>query len=379
MKIETICVHGGNEPAFEEPTGAVSTPIYQSATFKHRGVGKSTGFDYSRLQNPTRLALEKAVAELEGGADALAFSTGMAAIADLMELFSPGDEIVASADLYGGAIRYFNHVSAKNGVKARYTDTSDVAGVAALIGAKTRAVFVETPTNPMMIVSDISALAALAKNKGVLFVVDNTFLTPYFQRPLDLGADAVVYSGTKYMAGHNDTLSGFLVFKDAAVAEKARFVSKTVGANLAPFDSWLVLRGLKTLALRMERSQENAFKIARFLQKHKKIKSVLYVGLPEHPGHGILKKQASGFGSMITFTTDTSATALAILERVRLIAFAESLGGVETLITYPCLQTHADVPEAERIQRGIADNLLRLSVGVENADDLIEDLSRALK
>jgi cystathionine beta-lyase/cystathionine gamma-synthase len=377
MKIDTLCIHGSDTKF--DPTGAISVPIFQSATFAHPGVGVSTGYDYSRLQNPTREHLEKTIAKLENGCDAMAFSTGMAAIAALMELFSPGDHIIASDDLYGGSHRLFCHISSKNGLKFDFLDTSDISATAALIRPETKALLVETPTNPMMQVTDLAAVAELCREHGLLLIVDNTFLTPYFQRPLDLGADIVVHSGTKYLGGHNDTLAGFLVVKDAGLSERLRFIYKTTGACLSPFDSWLMIRGIKTLAVRMERQQESAMKIAQWLCKHKKIKKVYYVGLPSHPQYGISKKQATGFGAMISFETDSEKTALDLLQRVKVIQYAESLGGVESLITYPMLQTHADIPKEVREAKGINERLLRLSVGLESSADLIADLEQALR
>ncbi|MDR3319160.1 MAG: PLP-dependent aspartate aminotransferase family protein [Clostridiales bacterium] len=378
MEKETVCVHGAGEPSFDERTGAVSVPIYQSATFRHPELGKSTGFDYSRMQNPTRLALEQTMAALENGTEALAYTSGMAAIANLMEIFVPGDHILASEDLYGGGIRLFRNISEKNGLKVDYLDTGDLVRLKKSIAKNTRAVFIETPSNPMMLITDIGAVAELCHKQGILVIVDNTFLTPYFQKPLDLGADIVVHSGTKFLCGHNDTLSGFLITNKPDIGEKLRFISKTVGSGLPPFDSWLMLRGIKTLALRMERQQENAFKLAEFLLKHPRVSKVFYAGLPGQNGYDVMKKQASGFGSMISFETDTEKTAVGALKKVKLISFAESLGGVESLITYPAIQTHADVPEDERNKRGINNKLLRLSVGIENADDLIADLNGAL-
>jgi cystathionine beta-lyase/cystathionine gamma-synthase len=377
MKIDTLCIHGSDTKF--DPTGAISVPIFQSATFAHPGVGVSTGYDYSRLQNPTREHLEKTIAKLENGCDAMAFSTGMAAIAALMELFSPGDHIIASDDLYGGSHRLFCHISSKNGLKFDFLDTSDISATAALIRPETKALLVETPTNPMMQVTDLAAVSKLCWEHGLLLIVDNTFLTPYFQRPLDLGADIVVHSGTKYLGGHNDTLAGFLVVKDAGLSERLRFIYKTTGACLSPFDSWLMIRGIKTLAVRMERQQESAMKIAQWLCKHKKIKKVYYVGLPSHPQYGISKKQATGFGAMISFETDSEKTALDLLQRVKVIQYAESLGGVESLITYPMLQTHADIPKEVREAKGINERLLRLSVGLESSADLIADLEQALR
>lgn len=376
MEFDTLCIHGSDKTY--DSTGAVSVPIYQSATFAHPGVGLSTGFDYSRLQNPTREHLENTIAKLEGGTDAMAFSTGMAAVAALMELFRPGDHIIASDDLYGGSHRLFHHISVKNGLSFDLVDTSDIAKTASLIRPETKAVFVETPTNPMMQVTDLAAVSALCKEHGLLLIVDNTFLTPYFQKPLELGADVVIHSGTKYLGGHNDTLAGFLVVSDTTLSERLRFIYKTTGACLSPFDSWLMIRGIKTLAVRMERQQENAMKIARWLSSHKKVKAVYYAGLPSHPQYEISKKQTTGFGAMISFETDSERTALDLLERVQVIKYAESLGGVESLITYPMLQTHADIPKEVREAKGINERLLRFSVGLESAADLISDLEQAL-
>ncbi|NLC20031.1 MAG: PLP-dependent transferase [Clostridiales bacterium] len=376
MDFSTICIHGSDKKY--DSTGAISVPIFQSATFAHPAVGESTGFDYSRAQNPTREYLEETVARLEDGVAALAFSSGMAAVTTLMELFSPGDHIIASDDLYGGSIRLFHHISEKNGLSFDYVDTSDLDALKGLIKAQTKAVFIETPTNPMMHVTDIEAVAGLCRQHGLLLIVDNTFLTPYFQKPLLLGADVVLHSGTKYLGGHNDTLAGFLVVSDANLAEKLQFISKTIGACLSPFDSWLLIRGIKTLPLRLERQQETAIRITNWLKQQAQVEAVYYPGLPEHPGYEISRKQASGFGAMLSFKVDSAETARKILERVRIIQYAESLGGVESLITYPMLQTHADIPEEERTAKGIDDRLLRLSVGLESANDLIKDLSQAL-
>jgi len=380
LSIETKCLHLEAE-AKEEPAckhyGSISFPIYQTATYAHPGVGKSTGFDYSRLQNPTREQLEKIVCQLEGGTDAFALSTGMAAITLLMELFKPGDHLIVDSDLYGGTIRLFDNVSVKNGIEfTRANCSSD--DIESLIKPNTKAIYIETPTNPMMNVTDIAAVAEITRRHNILLIVDNTFMSPYFQNPLDLGADIVVHSGTKFLAGHNDTLAGFIVVKNAELQEKLRFLIKTTGAGLAPFDSWLVLRGIKTLALRMEKAQSSALKIAQWLTTQPHVTSVIYPGLENHPGHKIMQKQSRGFGSMVTFRADTVEKALSVLEKVCLIKYAESLGGVETLITYPTTQTHADVPEELRLKNGITPETLRLSVGVENVDDLIADLQQAL-
>ena len=377
MNQKTICIHGCKEK--KDLTGSVSVPIYQSATFAHPAVGKSTGYDYSRQQNPTREHLECTVAALEGGSHAVAFTSGMAAITALMELFQPGDHIIASEDLYGGSIRLFEQISKKNGLRFSYADTSDATKIEALITENTKAVFIETPSNPTMIVTDIKAVSALTRPLGILLIVDNTFLTPYFQKPLLLGADIIVHSGTKYLCGHNDTLAGFLVTEDQTLGEKLRHLLMSLGSCLSPFDSWLLIRGIKTLAVRMEKQQENAIAIARWLKTHPKVKKVYYAGLSEHPSYEISSTQASGFGSMISFTVDSEATAVQVLEKVELILYAESLGGVETLITYPMLQTHADLYKEARDARGINETLLRLSVDLEYADDLIADLQQALE
>ena len=376
--INTRCLHLEESEGKTEHFGSLSYPIYQTATYAHAGVGKSTGYDYSRLQNPTREQLEKVVASLEGGIDAFALSSGMAAITLLMEIFKPGDHIIAEADLYGGSVRLFDNVSKKNGYEFTYLNCSrdDIEGA---IKENTKAVYIETPTNPMMNVSDISKIAEIAKRHGLYLIVDNTFLSPYFQNPLKLGADIVIHSGTKFLGGHNDTLAGFIVTNNEEVQEKLRFIIKTTGAGLAPFDCWLILRGIKTLGIRMERSQENAIKIANWLKEQPVVKHVYYPGLPEHPGYEIMKKQARGFGAMLTFDVDTEAHALQILESVRMIKFAESLGGVETLITYPTTQTHADVPEKVRLKNGITPCTLRVSVGIEDIEDLLAELSEVFE
>ena len=371
--IDTKCLHLEEEEGLNTHYGAISYPIYQTATYAHPGVGQSTGYDYSRLQNPTREHLEKVVASLENGIDALAFSSGMAAITLLMELFAPGDHLIVDTDLYGGSIRLFSHVSEKNGIIFFHVECHR-ENVENYINEHTKAIYIETPTNPMMNVTDIAALAQIAKKHGLLLIVDNTFLSPYFQNPLDLGADIVVHSGTKFLGGHNDTLAGFLITNREDISERFRFLIKTTGAGLAPFDSWLILRGIKTLGIRMERAQKNAIAIAKWLQCQEAVTGVIYPGLPEHPGYEIMKKQARGFGAMITFHLKSKEFALAILEKVRMIKFAESLGGVETLITYPATQTHADVPKEIREKNGITEATLRLSVGIEDVEDLLAEL-----
>ena len=372
--LNTRCLHLEETEGKLEHYGAISYPIYQTATYEHPEAGQSTGYDYSRLQNPTREHLEKMIAGLESGIDAFALSTGMAAITLLMELFRPGDHLIVEADLYGGSIRLFDHVNKKNNYEFTHLNCAedDIEGA---IQDNTKAIYIETPTNPMMNVSDIAAIAKIAKKHGLLLIVDNTFLSPYFQNPLKLGADIVVHSGTKFLGGHNDTLAGFLVTNNEEVRDRLRFLIKTTGAGLAPFDCWLILRGMKTLGIRMERSQENAIRIAEWLKTQNIVRKVYYPGLPEHPGYEIMKKQARGFGSMITFQVDSKEHALQILKQVRMIKFAESLGGVETLITYPTTQTHADVPEEIRLKNGITPCTLRLSTGLEDIEDLLGELS----
>ena len=372
----TKCIHLQNNENVEKAFGAVSFPIYQTATFAHKGVGESTGYDYSRMQNPTREQLEKTVAALEKGIDAIGFSSGMAAIAAVMELFAPGDHVIIDADLYGGSVRLFQNIVAKKGIVFSRVDLSKEE-ISSYITERTKAVFLETPTNPMMHVTDLKKLSGIMKPRKILLIVDNTFLSPYFQNPLELGADIVIHSGTKYLNGHNDAIAGFTVVKDEELKERLRYIFKTVGSCLSPFDSWLILRGIKTLAVRMEKAQENAFLIAGWLKEQGQVKKVFYPGLPEHPGYDIMKKQSRGYGAMISFEVESPELAKRILNKVRLLQFAESLGGVETLITYPIMQTHADVPKDELEENGITDRLLRISVGIEDGRDLLEDLQQA--
>lgn len=378
LEAESRCIHL-NEDDKASRFGAVSFPIYQTATFAHPGLGQSTGYDYSRVQNPTREHLEKVVANLEHGTDAVAFSSGMAAISAICDLFKSGDHIIADRDLYGGTTRLFESVCINRGLTFTYIDfaTEDPEEV---IRPNTKAFFIETPTNPMMNITDIAKAAETAHAHGAVCVVDNTFMSPYLQNPLDLGADIVLHSGTKYLSGHNDTIAGFVVVKNEEDAEAVRSVAKNTGANLAPFDSWLVLRGIQTLAVRMDRAQENALKIATWLEEQKGIVSrVFYPGLPSHPGKALQERQARGYGAMISFDTDSPERVEKILSRIKLIQYAESLGGTETLLTYPITQTHAEVPEELRKKNTLSDRTLRLSVGIENINDLIEDLSQAMK
>lgn len=377
LRIETKCIYGNKKCSIEEPTGAISFPIYQTATYEHPEVGKSTGFDYSRLQNPTRDQLEMTVAALENGTDALAFSSGMAAISAMMELFNPGDHLICDMDLYGGSIRLFGHICEKNGITFTHAPCS-ATDVCCYINENTKAIYIETPTNPMMNIIDIEKMAKIARKNHLLLIVDNTFLSPYFQNPLELGADIVIHSGTKFLGGHNDTLAGFVVTNNEEISEKMRFIQKTIGSSLSPFDSWLILRGIKTLGIRMEKSQENAKAIVEFLLKEPKVKKVYYPGISGTVGYEISKKQSRGFGSMLTFELESPELARHILKATRLIPFAESLGGVETLITYPYTQTHADVPEEIRKANGITESVIRMSVGIESKEDLIADLKNAI-
>jgi cystathionine gamma-synthase len=376
LDIKTNMVHGRR--LLTEVTGAISMPIYQSATFRHPAYGESTGYDYSRVQNPTREEVEHTIALLEGGSRGFAFSTGMAAIAAMMELLSPGDHIIVSDDLYGGTYRLFEEINKKNGIKITYVDTSDIEAISEKISKDTKALFIETPTNPMMKVADIRGISSIAKENDLKLIVDNTFLTPYFQRPLDLGADMVVHSGTKYLGGHNDTLAGFLVTNNDDDAERIDTIHKTIGAVLSPFDSWLILRGIKTLGIRMERQQSNAMKIAQWLKSNQHVEEVYYVGLEDHPGHEINNNQSEGSGAMISFRVKDVKKARDILGRLKIISFAESLGGVESLITYPIEQTHQAIPKEIRDRIGVDEYLLRLSVGIEEVKDLIADLDQGI-
>lgn len=377
MKITTQAVQIGLE--WDIRTGAVSVPIYQTATFRHPGLGQSTGFDYTRSGNPTRQALEEGIARLDGGVQGFAYATGMAAIAGLLMLFSSGDHIVVTEDLYGGTCRLFDKVFKQFGLSFSYVDTTDLAAVESAVRPETRALFVETLTNPLLKFADLPALAELSRRRGLLLIADNTFLTPYLLRPLELGADITVYSATKYLGGHNDTLGGLVAVKEPELAERVSFYQNSVGAVLAPQDCWLIIRGMKTLGIRLDRQQENALQIAAWLERHPRISRVHYPGLPQHRDHELMKQQAGGFGAMIAFEVDNHSLVEQILLKTELISFAESLGGVESLITFPELQTHADIPPELRARLGINNVLLRLSVGIEDADDLIEDLRQALE
>jgi cystathionine beta-lyase/cystathionine gamma-synthase len=377
VHIETALAHAGT--CRDVKTGALSMPVYQTATFRHPSLGESTGFDYSRSGNPTRAVLEETLAKIEGGARGFAFASGMAAIDCLFRTFKPGDAVAVTEDPYGGTFRLLDKVFRPLGVHIVFVDTSRLEVVQNVINQGIQAIFVESLTNPLLKIADIPAICDMASAKGVLTIVDNTFLTPCFQKPIELGADVVIYSATKYLSGHNDVLAGILVTEKKELGNKIYFYQNSIGAVLGPWDSWLTLRGLKTLWLRMERQQENAHMLALWLQKHPRVTRVLYPGLSKHPGHELLKSHSSGFGAIVSFEIDDPALVPHILSRVEVFLFAESLGGVESLITFPAVQTHADVEPEIREKLGINNRLLRLSVGVEAIDDLIEDLSQTMK
>ncbi len=372
----TRAIHVGQEP--DPPTGAVTVPIYATSTYVQQELGKHKGYEYSRVSNPTRDRLEKNLAALEGGIGSRVFASGMAAINAICTMLKAGDHMVCGHDLYGGVPRLFNQVLADFGMEFTYVDTSVAANVERAIRKHTRIVYVETPTNPLMTLSDIPAISEVCHRKKIELVVDNTFMSPYFQQPIALGADMVVHSTTKFLNGHSDGLGGVVVCTKAEQAEKLGFVQKAAGAILSPFESWLVLRGVKTLAVRMKQHDQNGRLIAEFLHQHKKVKKVFYPGLPDHPQHELAKRQMTGFGSMITFETGSLSNARKMLKKVRVCSLAESLGGVETLISHPATMTHAALGEKGRKQIGITDGMVRISVGIENVEDIITDLDEAL-
>jgi cystathionine beta-lyase/cystathionine gamma-synthase len=376
MGFSTDAIHIGQEP--DPSTGAIIVPIYQTSTFVQEELGKNKGYEYARTGNPTRVALERNLARLEGGRFGYAFASGMAGINALMTLFQAGDHIVAGHDLYGGTFRLFERVLKNFGLQFTYTNTCQTEEVEKAMRPETRLVYIETPTNPIMQITDIHAVACLAHKRGVLMAVDNTFMSPYLQRPLELGADFVLHSTTKYLNGHSDGVGGAVILNDEKLAERLKFIQNAAGAVLGPMDSWLILRGVKTLALRMARHSENGLAIAKHLAAHPKIKSVHYPGLSSHPQHELARKQMRSFGGMISFETGSLENARAVLKSVRLCSLAESLGGVETLISHPATMTHASVPAEQRQRLGITDGLVRISVGVEDVEDLIADLDQAL-
>lgn len=379
MKFATKAIHAGVHP--DPATGAIMTPIYQTSTYVQEGVGNHKGYEYSRTQNPTRHALEKNIAAIENGKHGACFGSGLAAIDCVIKMLNPGDEIISTNDLYGGSYRIFNTIFAKYGLIFHFVDMQNPAAVEALVNENTKLIWVETPTNPMMNIIDIEAMAQISKRAGALLCVDNTFATPYLQNPLDLGADMVMHSVTKYLGGHSDVVMGALVCNDDDLATEMYRIQNSSGAVTAPMDSFLVLRGIKTLHLRMQRHCENGEKIARYLQTHPKVDKVYWPGFETHPNHDVAKKQMRGFGGMISFTLKGNQLqdALDLVKKVEIFALAESLGGVESLIGHPATMTHASIPKEVRELSGVVDSLIRLSVGVEDADDLIADLDSALK
>lgn len=378
MKFNTLAIHGGQEP--DKAYGAVMPPIYQTSTYAQTSPGRHKGYEYSRSGNPTRHALEQALASIEKGSFGMAFASGLAAMDAVIKLLGPGDEVIATHDLYGGSYRLFRKVFEPLGIRFRFTDMRSVEGVAALIGENTRLIWVETPTNPMMNIVDIRALAALAKTHGVLLAVDNTFATPYLQQPLQLGADIVMHSATKYLGGHSDVVAGALAVRDPDLAQRLYFIQNASGAVCGPMDSFLVLRGIKTLAVRMQRHCENGEAIARHLREHPAVEAVFWPGFEDHPNHQVAASQMKGFGAMISFRPKGAryADAVRFVESLQVFTLAESLGGVESLAGHPASMTHASIPKEEREKSGVTDALIRLSVGIEDIDDLKADLDRAL-
>jgi cystathionine beta-lyase/cystathionine gamma-synthase len=378
MKLNTKVIHAGAHP--DPSTGAIMTPIYQTSTYVQEAPGVNKGFEYARSQNPTRKALEEACAEIENGKYGLVFGSGVAATDAVIKLLTPGDEVIAASDMYGGTYRLFMKVFEKFGLKFIYVDTTNPANVQAAVTANTKLIWLETPTNPLMNITDIKAIAAISKNAGALLCVDNTFASPYLQNPLDLGADIVMHSSTKYLGGHSDVIQGCLVMNDAGLREKLYFIQKSCGAVPGPMDCFLVLRGIKTLAVRMRAHCENGETIAHWLKAHPKVAKVYWPGFTDHPGYNVAKAQMRGFGGMISFElkNDSVEEAKRVLSSTKVFSLAESLGGVESLINHPASMTHASIPREERIKNGLSDSLIRLSVGIEDADDLIEDLKQVI-
>lgn len=377
-KTATKFIHAGSTP--DPSTGAIMTPIYQTSTYVQTAPGVNQGFEYARSQNPTRKALEEALAVIENGKFGLAFSSGVAATDAVIKLLTPGDEVIAANDMYGGTYRLFTKIFEKFGIKFIYVDTTDVKNIEAAVTAKTKLIWIETPTNPLMNITDIEAVSAIAKKAGAWLCVDNTFASPYLQNPLDLGADIVMHSSTKYLGGHSDVIQGALVMNDPALREQLYFIQKSCGAVPGPMDCFLVLRGIKTLHVRMKQHCENGILIAHFLRSHPKVKRVYWCGFEDHHNHDIAKKQMRGFGGMMSFTLkdESIEAATKVLSSTKLFSLAESLGGVESLINHPASMTHASIPREERIKNGLSDGLIRLSVGIEDAGDLIEDLNNAI-
>jgi len=376
MGFSTDAIHTGQEP--DPATGAIIVPIYQTSTFVQEDLGKHKGYEYARTANPTRSALERNLAALEAGQYAFAFASGMAATNAVMTLFKSGDHILAGRNLYGGTFRLFERVLKAFEFSFSYADTRQPEEVEQSLRPNTRLLYIETPTNPVMEITDIAAVAELAHRHGVLLAVDNTFMSPFLQRPLELGADIVIHSTTKYLNGHSDGIGGAVILRNAEIADRLKFLQNAAGAILSPFESWLILRGVKTLAVRMRQHNSNGLVVAQYLERHPKVKKVHYPGLPSHPQHELAQRQMKGFGGMISFETGSLENARSVLRSVRLCSLAESLGGVETLISHPATMTHASVPAADRKQLGITDGLVRISVGIEDVEDLIADLGQAL-
>jgi cystathionine beta-lyase/cystathionine gamma-synthase len=378
MKLSTKLIHGGIEP--DPSTGAIMTPIFQTSTYVQEAPGKNKGFEYARSQNPTRQVLEEALAISENGKYGLCFGSGVAATDAVIKLLSPGDEVIAGNDMYGGTYRLFSKVFEKFGIKFHYINLSDSENISNTINDKTKLLWIETPTNPLMNIVDIEAVAKLARQKKIIVCVDNTFASPYLQNPLDLGADIVMHSATKYLGGHSDVIHGCLMLNDKDLRDQLYFIQKSCGAVPGPQDCFLVLRGLKTLHLRMERHCFNGEKVANYLRGHSKVGKVYWCGFEDHPGYAIAKKQMRGFGGMMSFTLkdDSIEKAMQLLSSTKVFALAESLGGVESLINHPATMTHASIPREERIKNGLTDSLIRLSVGIEDIDDLIDDLKQAI-
>ncbi|WP_044747660.1 bifunctional cystathionine gamma-lyase/homocysteine desulfhydrase [Bacillus alveayuensis] len=377
MKRKTKMIHGGI--VGDKHTGAVSVPIYQVSTYKQEEVGKHKGYEYSRTGNPTRFALEELIKDLEGGERGFAFGSGMAAITAVMMLFHSGDHVILTDDVYGGTYRVMTKVLNRLGIEATFVDTSRLENITREIKENTKAIYIETPTNPLLKITDIEETAKIAKEHNLLTIVDNTFSTPYWQTPIELGADIVLHSATKYIGGHSDVVAGLVVVKSETLADELHFIQNSTGGILGPQDSWLLMRGIKTLGLRMEAHEENARQIVEFLQNHPSVLKVYYPGLKEHPNHQIAKKQARGFGGMISFDVGSAERAEKLLSHVKYFTLAESLGAVESLISVPAKMTHASIPKDRREVLGITDGLVRISVGIEDADDLIEDLKQALE
>ncbi|MFD1358298.1 bifunctional cystathionine gamma-lyase/homocysteine desulfhydrase [Fictibacillus halophilus] len=376
MKRKTQLIHGGIPS--DKNTGAVVYPIYQVSTYKQDDVGVHKGFEYSRTGNPTRHALEELIKDLEGGKRGFAFGSGMAAITAVMMLFDSGDHVILTDDVYGGTYRVMSKVLNRLGIESTFVDTTDINQIEAALKPNTKALYVETPTNPLLKVTDIEAAAKWAKSKNLLFMVDNTFNTPYWQNPIELGADIVLHSATKYIGGHSDVVAGLVVVNDDKLGEDLHFVQNSTGGVLGPQDSWLLIRGIKTLGLRMEAHESNTQKIVEFLKEHPSVEKIYYPGLEDHPQHDIAKKQSGGFGGMVSFDVGSEKNADAVLKKVKYFTLAESLGAVESLISVPARMTHASIPAERRAELGITDGLIRISVGIEDAEDLIEDLKNAL-